>query len=213
MAKKVLLFGATGRVGTQLVQQGLAAGWDITAFVRKEDSYLPEGVSRIVGDVMAADQVMRAIQPGYDAVLSAIGPRTVHAKIRTTSVGTANICKAMNSAGIKRMVAVAGAGILQYTDSKLLQDLHSFPPQLKTISDEHHKAWRMLESNNLAYTLVCPGYMPTQEPTGEFVHQLNKAYERIGQIGTGDVATMMVQCLNRDDLMQQRVALSQPQFT
>jgi len=212
MSKKVIVFGATGRVGQQVVQQALAAGWEVTAFVRKEEAVLPEGVLRTVGDVMVANDVMRALQPGYDAVFSAIGPRTVHAKIRTTSVGTANLTKAMNAAGITRIMAVAGAGILQYTDQKLLQDLYSFPPQLKTISDEHHKAWRMLENAGMDYTLICPGYMPTQVLTKEYVYQMNKAYERIGQIGTSDVAHLMVSSIDRADMSQQRVALSQPQF-
>lgn len=210
MSKSILLFGATGRVGSVVTALCLEKGWQVTAMVRKEGQVLPEGVSMLQGDIMNPEDVQRAVASGaYDAIISCVGPRTVHAKMRTSSVGMANISKAMVAHKLLRIVAVAGAGILQYNDTKLLQDLQSFPPQLKTISDEHHKAWRMLVNAGLDYTLVCPGYMPTGMLTGSYTTQSEKAYEHIGQIVAADVAHYIVQAVAENLAVGQRVAITQ----
>lgn len=206
---KILVFGATGRVGKAFCLLAVEAGHEVTGFVRKPEHFAVEGCGVIQGDVMQPDQVTKAIgEADYDYIIIAIGPRTVHAKIRTSSVGTANIIKAVGDRLIKRIWAVGGAGILQYHDQKLVSDLHSYPPQLKTITDEHLKAWKALENSSLPFTIICPGYMPTGQPTGIYKTQFNQSFEGISQINTGDVAHYLVHNLDNAESINKRVAIS-----
>jgi putative NADH-flavin reductase len=207
MSKKVIVFGATGRVGKAVCLQAKAQGWEVTAFVRKADAFTIPDIEVIEGDVMVADSVIKALGGGFNAVLSAIGPRTVHAKIRTSSVGMVSITKGMAAHNINRIVSVGGSGILQYNDSRLVQDLQGFPPQLKTISDEHHKAWNTLVKSGLVFTLICPGYMPTGEVTGQYRTQLNTIMLDTTQILTDDVAHFMVNQIDNPAYYSQRIAI------
>jgi len=73
---KLLIFGASGGTGRQLVQQALAQGHLVTAFVRNP-SKLPiahQNVRIVQGDALRYDAVEPAVS-GQDAVLSALGVR------------------------------------------------------------------------------------------------------------------------------------------
>jgi putative NADH-flavin reductase len=73
---KLFVIGATGRTGQEVVQQALARGHQVTAFVRS-----PEGVgvrnerlTVIKGDATDEEQLFNAMQ-NHDAVISTLGPR------------------------------------------------------------------------------------------------------------------------------------------
>ena len=71
---KITVFGASGRTGREVVRQALAAGHDVTAFVRDPAklSVHYDKVSMIKGDVSDSSAVMQGIE-GQDAVVSALG--------------------------------------------------------------------------------------------------------------------------------------------
>lgn len=112
---KIAVFGASGRTGRVLVDQALARGHRVTAFVR-DPSRLPDARGRpdvvpdvVRGDVTDAAAVEEAVA-GQDAVLSALGhakgsPKDVQAR------GTANIIAAMEKHGVRRLISLTGAGV------------------------------------------------------------------------------------------------------
>ena len=72
---KIIIFGASGRTGLPLVTQALAAGHNVTAFVRNPNKIqISHAKLRVVqGDLDDAESIEAAIA-GHDAVLSALGP-------------------------------------------------------------------------------------------------------------------------------------------
>jgi putative NADH-flavin reductase len=72
---RLFILGATGRTGAELVDQALARGHVVTAFVRspRKIPRAQERLTVIEGDPRDAVQ-LRAALPGHDAVLSALGP-------------------------------------------------------------------------------------------------------------------------------------------
>ncbi|MEO1638052.1 MAG: NAD(P)H-binding protein [Pseudomonadota bacterium] len=110
---KLTIFGATGTVGTALIQDALAKKHDITALVRSpaKISAYSDRVNVVVGDYFDADARARALE-GAEAVLTTIGPPMKRApnngeyqKAMTELIGQ------MQNAGIQRIVAVGGAGL------------------------------------------------------------------------------------------------------
>jgi uncharacterized protein YbjT (DUF2867 family) len=76
MHMNVTVFGATGGVGSQVVDQLHSRGHTVTAYVRNP-SKVPgtwgEDVTVVVGELSDAAAIDRAVQ-GADAVVSALGP-------------------------------------------------------------------------------------------------------------------------------------------
>ena len=73
---KLLVLGATGGTGLEIVRQAIEHGHEVTAFVRNPERLKPfgEAISVIRGDLLESSELGPAIQ-GQDAVLSAFGPR------------------------------------------------------------------------------------------------------------------------------------------
>jgi putative NADH-flavin reductase len=106
---KVLIVGATGRTGRELLKQTLAAGHEVTALAR-DPSKLNDvtGVRVAKGDVLEAASLSSAVA-GQDAVLNALGPtKTSPPGIRTTAVR--NIVAAMKEHGVRRLVTLSAFG-------------------------------------------------------------------------------------------------------
>ena len=100
-----------GRAGEALVNEALAAGHTVTAFVRGAAPYKKANVRVVAGDVLDAAAVNLAVA-GQDAVIDALGGKTPW-KVTTMETGAAhNIVEAMRRNGVRRLlkISVVGAG-------------------------------------------------------------------------------------------------------
>jgi uncharacterized protein YbjT (DUF2867 family) len=109
---RVLIVGATGGTGRELVAQALARGCEVTALARN-----PLGLAiehprlRIVrGDVLDYASVEPAVR-GQEAVLSALGHRRYYPPSRILSEGTRNLLRAMEAHGVGRFVCETALGV------------------------------------------------------------------------------------------------------
>ena len=106
---RLLVFGATGGTGRALLDQGLAQGHQMTAFVRNSAALEPRaGLAIVQGDVTDAMAVGRAVA-GHEAVLSALGPRS--GQYGVLPGGVQNIVAAMSQAGVRRVIHVSSFGV------------------------------------------------------------------------------------------------------
>lgn len=108
---RVAVFGATGRLGRQVVDHALAAGHVVVAHVRSPDKLGTESQQlRIVtGDLADEASVQLAVE-GCHAVISCVG----WVKGQTPDVygrGMAHIVDAMVGCDVPRLVAISGAGL------------------------------------------------------------------------------------------------------
>lgn len=154
---KLAIFGATGRTGTPLVQQALAAGHEVIALVRTPSklSIQHDKLTVIQGDAMNAVDIEKAVQ-GADAVLSVLGQSKDSPK-DTQTVATKNIIAAMEKYGVKRLVSLTGAGVDAPEDRPKLSN-HLIKFALKTLSGhvlqdgENHAA--LIRNSDLDWVLV-----------------------------------------------------------
>jgi putative NADH-flavin reductase len=107
---KLFVIGATGRTGLEIVQQALARGHHVTAFVRSPESITTkdERLTAVKGNAMDEKQLFDAIG-SHDAVLSALGPRKVFkpsSLLRDSAFATT---RAMKRSGVKRLVVLSAA--------------------------------------------------------------------------------------------------------
>ncbi|MFP2926977.1 NAD(P)-dependent oxidoreductase [Pyxidicoccus sp. 3LG] len=112
MPLRLLVLGATGKTGTQILDLALARGHQVTAFVRS-----PQKIARrhpalaiVQGDPLRADQFAQAL-PRHDAILSALGPSGREAFRPSTLLAecAATTVAAMERASVNRLVMVSAA--------------------------------------------------------------------------------------------------------
>lgn len=114
---RLTIFGGTGGVGSLLVPMALEAGHAVTAFARNPAT-IPKhaALMAVKGELSDFEAVSEAIV-GADAVLSTLGARQ-NTPDHVVLFGTAlsNITRAMGAQGVKRLVAISGAGVLMRDD-------------------------------------------------------------------------------------------------
>ena len=107
---KIVIFGASGGTGRQLVEQAVAAGHEVRAFVR--NGAVPEGPRVHVqrGDVVDASAVDRALE-GQDAAVSTMGASNPFRPYPAFQQGIQNILAGLARAGVRRLVYMSFVGV------------------------------------------------------------------------------------------------------
>ena len=107
---KLFVIGATGRTGREVVQQALARGHEVTAFVRSPDTVTLTNarLTALKGDAMDEDQLFTAMQ-NHDAVLSTLGPREPFKPSSILHDSALATTRAMQRSGVKRLLILSAA--------------------------------------------------------------------------------------------------------
>ena len=107
---KLFVMGATGRTGQEVVQQAIARGHYVTAFVRSPESITlrNERLTVLKGNAMDENELCEAIQ-NHDAVISTLGPREVFRPGTLLHDSALATTRAMNRSGVKRLVVLSAA--------------------------------------------------------------------------------------------------------
>ncbi len=206
---KLIVFGATGMMGNELVRQALYDGHEVTAFGRNvftEDLPVDDKLVLVQGALFDEGQVFQAIK-GCDAVLSSLGG-AVNGTDKTRSLGMKNIVQQMQKAGVKRIVAIGGYGILEGEHEKLLMDEEDFPAEYAAVSAEHFKAWQFLVKSSLDWTMVCPATIQKAAPTGVFQLGIDHLpAENTNRVNSGDLGLFMLKELTSNEYSGHRVGI------
>lgn len=207
---KLIIFGATGMVGKQLVQQALFKKNHVKAFgrnVHTTDYLETENLQLVQGALFDEGEVFNAIK-GCDAVISAIGG-SMDGTDKTRTLGIKNIIKQMQKAGVKRIIAIGGLGVLNADDVSFLVDKDDYPAEYKAVALEHKKAYELLNKSGLDWTFVCPPNIINAGPTGSYVTNTNYPPQQNNyKINAGDLAMFMLNELEKNEFVKQRVGIS-----
>jgi len=195
---KLLIFGATGSIGRQLVEQALAQGHAVTAFVRNPAKLdLKHANLKVVqGDVLDYASVERAV-PGHETVLSALGTPAM-TKNTVRSEGTRNIIRAMEQAGVRRLICLSSIGI---GDSRAMLPFHYkyilVPLLLRQGFAEHELEEVWVKQSQTDWTIVRPGAFTDGDRTGAYRHSPTPTGKAIkAKISRADVADFVLKQLN-----------------
>ncbi|CAN5638526.1 NAD(P)H-binding protein [soil metagenome] len=207
---KLAVFGASVRTGTPLVEQALAAGHEVTAFVRGPSKLVigHEKLTVSKGDVKDSAQVLEAVA-GADAVLSALGHTKSSAKDVQT-VGTENIVAAMKESGVQRLVSLTEAGVSDPKDEpKVFDKVITTLLKLlqKDVLEDGENHARVIEKSGLDWVIVRGPMLTEGEKKGEY---------RVGYVGKNsgskisraDVADFMLRQSGSDEYLGQKPMVS-----
>ncbi len=158
---KIALIGATGQVGSRILSEALQRGHQVSAIARQAGSLAPrEGLMPVVLDVADTDKLAAALA-GHDvAILS----------VKYSVVDPRPILKAVEQAGVPRVLVVGGAGSLEVAPGVDLVDTPNFPEAYKGEALAARECLRLLRAGMpLDWTLVSPSALLLPgERTGKF---------------------------------------------
>jgi len=167
---RVLIIGATGGTGRELVAQALERGHTVTALARDPARLRVDHprLTVVQGDVLDAALVETAMR-GQDAVLSALGHRRYFYPTRILSTGTHNIVRAMGTHGVRRFVCETSLGI---GDSAwrlgLWYTLFIIPVILPFYFWDKTRQERVIAASDLEWVIVRPGALTNGDRRGRF---------------------------------------------
>jgi len=202
---RVLIVGATGGTGRQLVMQALERGYAVTALVRDPSRLQVDHpqLTVIQGDVLdegSADAAMR----GQEAVLSALGHKRYFYPTRILSEGTRYILRAMEIHGVRRLVCETSLGIGDSAGRMgLYYTLFVIPVILPFYFWDKTRQERMIAGSNVEWVIVRPGVLTNGDKRGR-----SRQGRHVGsflmtvRISRADVADFMLNQLVSDTYLR-----------
>jgi uncharacterized protein len=150
----IVMFGATGTLGSRILDELVSRGNSVTAVIR-DPCKLPsrENVIGTSSDIFDPRAVADAVR-GADVVVSAYGPGPESPDLLLKA--TASLIKGVEASGVKRLVVVGGAGGLDVRPGVRLVDTHDFPPEWKGIALAHIQALELLKQSKLEWACLSP---------------------------------------------------------
>ena len=206
---KIIVFGATGSVGIEIVKQALEKGFEVTAFVRNplKMAHLKHVRLNIFqGDILNQSSVEKAMQH-QQAVLCAIGDGRA-GKVRAE--GTKNIITAMNKLGINRLICQTTLGLgSSYGNLNFFWEYIMFGFFLKKAFKDHKFQEDHLFNCNLDYTIVRPSALTDGPITNNYIIGFDGQYKNLSlKISRADVADFMLNQFENNEYSRTSVSIS-----
>lgn len=189
---KLLIFGATGGVGSHVLQQALDQGHDVTVFARTPSKVTEDRASVVQGDAFDRQAVAAAVV-GQDVVISCLG--STQGPEKNTSLRTmgGNIAEAIEAAGVRRVVWCASEGV----DGEIPGLFGKFVMKVlaKPLAD-HRAAIERLRASGATLTVVRPRALNDGPLTTDYVEDFDGPSRGGYSISRASVAHFMVKCLD-----------------
>ena len=193
----VLVAGATGGTGGEVVRELLANGYHVRAFVRdpeKARTALGEDIEYAVGDVRERATVEAALD-GVDALISAVGAGRGDLANGPEFVdygGVRNMAEAAAAAGLRQFVLVSSMGVTH--------EDHVLNRMFNNVLIWKFKGEEALRESGVPYTIVRPGGL-INEAGGQKSVAFAQGDTETGAIPRADVARVCVAALGSPDAL------------
>jgi len=194
---KILLIGATGATGQEILPRLLAAGYAVTALVRRPEAVtvIHDRLKVVLGDVRNSTSIDQALH-GQDAVVCAFGPRALK-KDNIQEVLMRNLVTAMKGRGVKRLVNLSAWGAGETTRPHGLLQAILQKGILRHVFADKRRCQNWLFASGLDYVKVCPGRLLNSPARGG----VKASEDGVGLkaiLTRGDLADWMVAQLTSD---------------
>jgi putative NADH-flavin reductase len=199
---KILILGATGRIGMEIVQQSLERGHEPTAYVRTAGKFSlrDERLSVAAGDIDNRRQLTQAAL-GKDAVLSAL--RQADLKPGTSLLEAAKtICQAMALSKTRRLIAISRA--LLIPGGGLLD--HFFRYLIRSNLGDARQVEAIFRQSDLDWTIARPSRLSDTEKTNYSVFE--ESVDPAASISRKTLAAFMLDTLEEQKYLRKIVGVT-----
>jgi len=207
---KIALIGASGFVGSKVLEEVLSRGHEVTAICRypskitiKADKLKPVSV-----DVYDTELLAKVLA-GHDAIISAFNSGWHNPRIyEDYKRGYASILEAARKAGVKRILVVGGASSLILPDGKRVFDVY-IPEDIKPgVLGPLELLDELRQDLSLDWSFISPPLNLVEGPkTGKFrIGKDNPIFDEKGEskISVGDLAVAILDEIENPQFIRQR---------
>jgi putative NADH-flavin reductase len=203
----LLIFGATGETGQELVKQALSQENTVTAFVRDATKLKIQHLNlKIVeGEVIDAETIENAMQ-GQDAVFSALGSKSLK-KNPTLVQGVRTIVRAMEKQGVRRLIYQSSLGVGKSKKQvNFLVQYIVIPLVLRNAIADHTDKENIIKQSSLDWVIVRPAGLTNGPHTGSYRH--GESIEFGAKVSRADVADFMLKQVTSTDYLHKTPGIS-----
>ncbi|TYL51679.1 SDR family oxidoreductase [Nocardioides sp. BGMRC 2183] len=162
---KIVIIGATGKTGTELTTQALAAGHTVVAYVRRPEAIAPTPGITVVGGQLDDSNRLEAALEGCDAVIVTLGPKISDRNKPLLSFAIPAVITAAQQAGVKRIVVLSALGVGATMANTRYPYRLGAKTFLKGNFADHHAGESHLNDSELDWTTIHPGPLFNAEQT------------------------------------------------
>ncbi len=210
---KILLFGATGLTGKEVLKQAISDGHEITVIVRNTKSIEinHKNLKIIEGDILKLHTFKEFVK-NTDVVISTVGTGTSFAKARkpTTlySEGFTNIVIAMRKHKIQRFIALLSVGTIPDPNEAAVHRM-MIRPMLKGTYDDMRRAESFLaECKDINWTGIRPLRLNNKSKTGKYRLAKTILPPKGVNISRADVADLILKQINSKDYIHEYITIA-----
>jgi len=204
MSKKVIVFGATGLMGQQIVKENINAGNEVSVYIRQAE-FIIENVDLITGELSDETKISESIK-GFDVIVSAVGNRNYEDPTQVVTPLAKTIIKAI--AANQRFIVIAGSGLTLFDAKTLRRDLPGQPEFLKHQRADHRETYCLLTPIDINYLLICPTMVVAGDADGNYLFGENyfpKSEQK--QVFAGNVAHFIAKEIITEIFNQTRIGI------
>jgi uncharacterized protein YbjT (DUF2867 family) len=192
---RILVIGATGGTGRQIVHEALSRGYQVNALARSAVNAIPllPGANITEGDARDGEAVAKALA-GCEGVISALGSKpSLLQKETLLSDATRILINEMQNRGITRLVCITGIGAGDsHGHGGFLYDHIVEPLLLDSVYQDKNRQEDEIRKSGLDWTIVRPTNL-TDAPATDSVRALTDLTDfHGGSIPRADVARFLV---------------------
>lgn len=211
-SRRILVLGATGGTGRQVVSQALQMGHEVTVFVRSPERLRmrSEGLRVVVGNVIEDIDALDAAVRSQDAVISALGVGNSLKANGLIAQSIPAIVRAMKSEGVRRLIFTSAFGA-----GETMRDLPLVPRLmiryvLKDLYSDKNigEAELLRTAHDLDWTLVYPVTLTNGPGTGRYRAGERLRLRGVPRISRADVAAFLLSQVEDATYMRRGVLVS-----
>jgi putative NADH-flavin reductase len=207
-AQSMLVIGATGDAGREVIASARRRTIPVTALVRRESESVsfPHDVETVVGDVFDEQSLATALA-GHESVISCLGVRRGSAPGTVRSAGTAALVDAMKQAGVHRLVAVSSVGVGSSREAQSFPARHLWP--LLAGRDriaEASRAEEAIAASDLDWTIIRAPRLTNDPATGHFTVGEDLPLSLSAELTRADLAEILLDSTSDQRLVGKRVS-------
>jgi len=193
-ALRLVVLGATGGTGREVVGQALELGYDVTAVARHPERMrrTHERLRFAAADVTGGGGALRDAVRGQDAVISALGQGLRLQSEHLITRSTPRILEAMEREGVSRLIVTSAYGV-----GDTWRDVPPLPRLLirvflGNLYADKARAERALRQSPLDWTLVYPTALTNGPRTGRYRAGERLALRGLPRISRADLAAFLL---------------------